>query len=417
MGDRRVLGLGFIGIGQAVSRMFSARDEFGSVPFRIAGAADLREHARERFSREFDCSTFATAEELCRSKDVDVVYVATPHDLHCKHAILAARHGKHVIVEKPMALTIADCDAMIEAADAAGVKLLAGHTHSFDAPIQKMWETICSGTIGDVVSINTWNFNEFNHRPWPTIEIAPTHGPVLRQGPHQVDIVRQLGGGMVRTVRAQTIFDPARGLEGGWQGFLEFENGMAATFCYDARGFFDTAELFWWIGEGGTNRPADTNAMMRRNLREISSHGPEDRERILESQKEQGRYGATFVDPQLQNKLRGYHTPEKATHQPFFGLTVVNCERGAMRQSPDGLLVYDDEGVREVPVDRSAGGRVAELNDLYAGIVDGRPIFHDGRWGRATLEVCLAILESARTRREIDMHLQVPMPREISAGV
>lgn len=407
--ETRLLRLGFIGIGQAVSRIFNARNDIRDLPYRITAAADLRAHARERFAAEFGCATFATAEELCRSDDVDVVYVATPHELHREHAVLAARHGKHVVVEKPMALTLEDCDAMIEAADASGVKLLAGHTHSFDAPIQKMWEIVASGQLGSVVSINTWNFNEFNHRPWPSHEILPTHGPVLRQGPHQVDIVRQLGGGLVRNVRAQTVFDPARGCEGGWTAFLEFESGAAATLVYDGRGFFDSAELFWWIGEGGYDRAPDTNAMMRRNLREISANGSRERERSLESQKEQGRYGGAGVDPELNRKLRGYHAPPPATHQPFFGLTIVNCERGAMRQSPDGIFVYDDDGMREVAIERGGGGRAAELGDLYAGIVHGQRLFHDGRWGRATLEVCLGILESARTHAGVDMHLQVAL--------
>jgi phthalate 4,5-cis-dihydrodiol dehydrogenase len=404
-----ILRLGFIGIGQAVSRIFNARNDIRSLPYRITAAADLRAHAREHFAAEFGCQTFATAEELCRSDEVDVVYVATPHELHREHAVLAARHGKHVVVEKPMALTLEDCDAMIAAADEAGVKLLAGHTHSFDAPIQEMWEIVTSGELGAVVSINTWNFNEFNHRPWPSHEILPTHGPVLRQGPHHVDIVRQLGGGLVRSVRAQTVYDPARKCEGGWTGFLEFENGAAATLVYDGRGFFDSSELFWWIGEGGYDRAPDTNAMMRRNLREISAQGNAEREGTLERQKEQGRYGGAGVDSELNRKLRGYHAPGPATHQPFFGLTIVSCERGAIRQSQDGLFIYDDDGAREIQFGRSRGGRAAELSDLYEGVVHGRRLFHDGRWGRATLEVCLGILESARTHRDVEMHLQISL--------
>src|SRR5678815_5262103 len=109
-------------------------------------------------------------------------------------------------------------------------------------------------------------------------------------------------------------------------------------------------------------------------------------------------------------KLWGYNKPEDVKHQPFFGLTVVSCEKGAIRQSKDGLLIYNDDGVKEISLGQSLRGRAAELMDLYNGVVHGKPIFHDGRWGLATLEVCLAIVESATERREIRMTHQVPMP-------
>lgn len=114
-----------------------------------------------------------------------------------------------------MVLTLADCDAMIDAAHLAGVQLLAGHTHSFDAPIRKMRE-IVGGSLGDVLMISTWNFNDFNARPWTTKELHGAFGPILNQAPHQVDVVPQLAGGMVESVRTETIPDALRGCEGGW---------------------------------------------------------------------------------------------------------------------------------------------------------------------------------------------------------
>lgn len=80
-------------------------------------------------------------------------------------------------------------------------------------------------------------------------------------------------------------------------------------------------------------------------------------------------------------RRRGYGSAGDKQHQPFFGITIASCERGAMRQSADGLIVYADDAVR----------------------------YHDGAWGRATLEVCLGVIESARTRREVAMRFQVPI--------
>jgi phthalate 4,5-cis-dihydrodiol dehydrogenase len=403
-----VLRLGFIGLGQAVARMLQQYGEIAKLPYRIAAAADPREHALASFRKEFDAEVFTDAEAMLRADAIDVVYIATPPEMHREHVELAARYGKHAICEKPMALTIADCDAMVNAAERAGVKLLAGHTHSFDAPIRKMREIIDGGTIGNLVSVNTANYNEFNPRPWTTAELKSTNGPILNQGPHQVDIVRQLGGGMVRSVRAQTIWDSLRGCEGGWMCFLEFENGVPATLAYDARGFFDTSELFWWGGEGGTPRDPGTNVMMRKNFRKLEQLGANELEEYLESQKEQGRYGAGKIDPEVW-ALWGYAGPDTIHHQPFFGITIASCERGAMRQSLDGLIVYGDDAVTQVPLGKERRARAAELMDMYEGIVNGKPLYHDGAWGRATLEVCLAMIESGRTHKEIPMKLQVPI--------
>jgi len=403
-----VLRLGFVGLGQAVARMFRQYDDIAKLPYRIVAATDPRKHALRAFERQFSGETFGSVEDLCRSKNVDVVYIATPPEMHREQVEVAAAYGKHVVVEKPIALSVEDCDAMIAAAEKGQIKLLAGHTHSFDAPIRRMHEIITRGDLGKLVMINTWNFNEFNPRPWTMAELKTTYGPILNQAPHQVDIVRQLAGGMVKSVRAQTIWDPLRGCEGGWVCFLEFEDRVPATLVYDARGFFDTSELFWWIGEGGTPRAPDTNFTMRRNFKELEKRGPDEIERVLEHQKEQGRYGAENVNRDIW-KLWGYSEPGTVARQPFFGFTIVSCERGAIRQSGDGLLIYGEEQLTEIPLAQEMRGRAAELMDMYNAVVHDKPIFHDGRWAKATLEVCLAIIESAKTRRDVEMSAQVPM--------
>ena len=195
----------------------------------------------------------------------------------------------------------------------------------------------------------------------------------------------------------------------GWTNFAPpLTNGVPATLVYDGRGFFDTSELFWWVGEGGSPRDPDTNFKIRKNFRDLMAKDPDEVEAIIEDQKEQGRYGAGHIDPETW-ELWGYSGPETITHQPFFGLTLVSCERGAMRQSPDGILIYGDTEKREIPLGKELRGRGAELMDLYDGVVHGKPIFHDGRWGMATLEVCLAIIDSSRQKSEIRMTRQVPV--------
>ena len=90
------------------------------------------------------------------------------------------------------------------------------------------------------------------------------------------------------------------------------------------------------------------------------------------------------------------------------GLFILSFERGEVRQSPNGLYVYDDDGVRDVPLSVPGVVYKSEVDELYEAVIQDTPVFHDGRWGLATLEVCLAIMESAKERRELYLEHQMP---------
>ncbi len=392
----QILRMGMAGLGVASTQILPRLAKLSHI--KIAAAVDVRKEALGKFREEYGGETFDTVEEMCRSDKVDFVYIATPNELHAEHVITAAKHGKHAIVEKPMALSIEQCEAMNEAAENYGTKLLCGHTHSFDPPIRKIREIVKNGELGKLCMINTWNYNEFMYRPRMKHELATSRGVVLNQGPHQVDVIRLIGGGKVRSVRATTgIWDPSRPHEGSYVCYLEFEDGVPATLVYSGYGFFDTAELFWWVGEGGMPRAPETNLTVRKTLKAINDPDKE------ESLKEQMRYGG-------QREGEFSHRSQGERKQPFFGFMLVTCQKGDIRQSPDGLIIYGDEEKREITLPSGRIGREAEIEELYHAVVNDRPVFHDGRWGEATLEVCLAILESAKERREIYVSHQTPSP-------
>jgi phthalate 4,5-cis-dihydrodiol dehydrogenase len=392
----RVLRLGMVGLGVASTQILPP---LATLPFvKITAASDLRPDALAKFRRDYGGQTFTGVGELCASSDVDAVYIATPNQLHAEHAIIAARHRKHMVVEKPMALSIAECEAMNRAAEENGVNLLCGHTHSFDPPVRKIREIVNSGELGKLRMVNTWNFNEFMYRPRMRHELETSRGVVLNQGPHQVDVVRLIAGGKVRSVRAMTgIWDRARAHEGSYTCYLEFEDGTPATLVYSGYGFFDTAELFDWVGEGGQPRAPETNLTVRRRLREV--HSSEEEEQLKEDMRFGGQREGEFS-----------HVWSGERKQPFFGFTLVSCERGDIRQTPDGLRIYGETEQREITLPSAKRGREAEVEELYQAVIEGRPVFHDGRWGEATLEVCLAILQSASERKEILLSHQVPSP-------
>jgi phthalate 4,5-cis-dihydrodiol dehydrogenase len=354
----------------------------------LAAGADIRPDALQAFEARYRCKAFPSVEAMCASGEVDAVWVATPNSCHADHTVAAAEHGKHVIVEKPMAVTLDEADRMIDAARRSGVKLVQGHSKIYSPAIQKMREIVRSGRLGPVIQISTWNFNDWLQRPRLASEVDTSigGGVCFRQGPHQVDIVRYLGGGLVKSVRAATgRADDNFATEGDYTAFLEFADGARATLVFNGYGFFDIAELTWGIGEGG------------KRMRETPLSGHKNR----------------LVGPV--DQLTKYSNPRttegeavrERAEQSFFGLTVVACQRGVIRQSPRGIYVYAEGGREEIPCAPDQG-RSAELRELHAAVVQDRPAFPDGRWGKATLEVCIAMLQSSKERREIALTHQLP---------
>lgn len=392
-----ILRFGIAGLGLATT--FTLPDMATHPRVRISAAADLRPEARQRFESEFGGRTFESVAELCASPLVDAVYVCTPNYLHAEHVMLAIQNGKHVIVEKPIALSLAECDTMNEAAVRAGVQVLSGHTHGFDPPIRKMRELIEQGDLGRLRMAHSWNYTDFNYRPrldWE-METARGGGVVFTQAPHQVEILRLLGGGLVRSVRAMTgNWDAARPTEGTCVAYLEFEDGAPATLVYSGYGHFDSAELHFQVGERGQERPAEANARTLAAYRTRTDAATGD---------EEARNGLRYAGGQQ----RGHGAASGFIHQPFFGLSVASCARADMRQSPDGLYVYGEKGRTEIDLSQARGANAAMVDEFCAAVDSGEPPLHDGHWAEATVEVCLAILQSARERREIFLKRQVPV--------
>ena len=355
----------------------------------LVAAADPRAEARSRFAAEFSARTYATVEALCADPAIEIVYVATPHQHHARHAILAAQGGKHVLVEKPMALTLADCAAMIAAAQAAGVHLVVGHSHSFDAPILRARALIAGGDFGAVRMINTLNYTDFVYRPRRPEELdtAQGGGAIFSQGAHQVDIVRLLGGGEVKSVRAATgAWDAARPTEGAYSALLTFRSGAFASLTYGGYGHFDSDEFLGWTGEMGQAKTPYARAAQRFASPEAEA-----------AAKSARNYGGASYQPAANPPL---------AHQNF-GLLIASCERAELRPLPDGVMIYQDGTARLDPLPPPSVPRGEVIDELYDAVVRGVAPLHDGAWARATLEVCLAILRSAREGREIALEHQV----------
>jgi phthalate 4,5-cis-dihydrodiol dehydrogenase len=392
--------LGIAGVGIAALQVMVHLNRLKE-QLELTGLADVRRDNMEYFCERYGQAVpmYGSVEELCARDDVDAIWVATPNAMHAEHTVMAADRGKHIICEKPMAVTLDQCREMVAAVERNGVKYVQGHSKAYDAPIRKMGEIVRSGELGRAIHIQTWNYNDWIIRSMMPDELdtAKGAGVVFRQGPHQIDIVRYLGGGVVRSVRAVAgRWNPHfQDCEGNFTALLEFENGTAATLVFDGYGYFDITELTWGIGESGRmNRNYES---VNPRFRPTAPTPPEEKYRQVRAGNTYGQGEGSGLDP---------NSPMR---KPFYGLTMVSCERGVIRQSPDGLYVYDEKGRREVELPTHRG-RTAELMELYDSVTQNRPTILDARWGMATAEVCLAILESSRERRDVMLKHQTVAP-------
>jgi phthalate 4,5-cis-dihydrodiol dehydrogenase len=341
-------------------------------------------------------------EELCGDPAVEVVYIATPHQYHAAHVSVAATHGKHALVEKPMAIKLEECACMIEAAERARVQLVIGHSHSFDRPIQRAREIVASGAVGELRLINAQYYTDFLFRPRRPEELDTRQGggAVFNQAAHQLDIVRLLGGGRVRSVRALAgAWDAARPTEGAYAALLTFDSGAFASILYSGYAHFDSDELCGAIGELGWPKNASTYGGARRNLRRVTASTDE---LALKNARDYG-------GPEFSSSASRTARNEAAWHQ-HFGFVLVSCDRADLRPLPTGVMIYGDDEARLEPLPRPALPRVEVIDELYGAVVLGKPPLHDGRWAMATVEACLAILESAREGRDITLRHQVGLP-------
>lgn len=224
------IGIGIIGAGWFGERHAVALRDAGG--FRLVAACRDDADGLDAFTRRFGGRGHRHVEALLADPSVDAVVVATPHDLHEHSAVAAARAGKPILLEKPMAPTLAACDAIAAAAVAAGVPLLIGHTQRFAAPVVAARSVVASGALGAVrfgssSMVKLWM--EANRRPWH-LTTATGGGMLMTAGIHALDRLLWLMDAPVRSVYAvagaafhvQEADDTALML-------LTFEGGGAAT--------------------------------------------------------------------------------------------------------------------------------------------------------------------------------------------
>ena len=194
-------------------------------------------------------------EELVSDPDVECVYVATPVSVHAAQTIAAAEAGKHVLCEKPMAMTAAECDRMIAACRAHGVKLGIAYYRRLYPVIVRVKEIIASGEIGQPVFAQMNAFERFDPAPeyprsWLLDPVMAGGGPMMDFGCHRIEVLVNLFGTVRRTAAVVANVALARGVEDTAAVLLEFEHGPCAAVAvtHAAHARQDTLQVFGTLG-------------------------------------------------------------------------------------------------------------------------------------------------------------------------
>jgi myo-inositol 2-dehydrogenase/D-chiro-inositol 1-dehydrogenase/scyllo-inositol 2-dehydrogenase (NAD+) len=249
MSATKKLGICVIGAGRA--GMIHARNfSRGVAGSRLVGLADAHAPTLQGAMREVEPDAgYSDYREALADPRVDAVVVVTPTSLHREIVTAAARAGKHVLCEKPMAMTVAECDEMIVACNAAGVKLQIGFMRRFDSSFLAARQRVEAGEIGDVVLVKSLTHGPSVPQGW-MYDIQKSNGPLAEVNSHDIDAARWFVGSEIDEVFAiggnfrcpqakakyPDFYDNVAMVcrfEDGRQGFID--GAVSVGYGYDAR--------------------------------------------------------------------------------------------------------------------------------------------------------------------------------------
>lgn len=206
----------------------------------------------EPFAKEFGAKKiYKNWKDLCNDDEINAVYIATPVYMHAEQTIYAAKAGKHVLVEKPMALSAKECNKMIKVCKKNNVKLGVSYFRRFFPVIDRIKEIIKSGEIGTPVLAEINIFMSFNVKPgearsWLLNKKLSGGGPMMDFGCHRIEVLQNIFG-KVKNIKSETFklrFD--REVEDTAYVSILFENNVQAILraCHAVYEAEDTFNIY-----------------------------------------------------------------------------------------------------------------------------------------------------------------------------
>jgi len=300
-----------------------------------------------------DCGQYTDLAPVLARKDVDAVIVTTPSGAHLEPAVAAAEAGKHVVVEKPLEVTLERCDRIIEACDRRGVKLCTIFPSRFGDANQALKAAVEAGRFGRLTLGETackwWRPQSYyDEGGWKGTKALDGGGALMNQAIHNVDLLCWMMG-------------PVRQI-----------NGFTATLAHGRIEVEDTAVACLRFSNGALGMIQATTSVHPGLPKTIAVHG--DRGTVVIEQ-----------DDVLRWELTPETDEDRAVRQRFAQKTGAS-------------------GGSSNPAAISHVGHARQLTDFARAVETGRPPLIDGREGRKAVEVILAIYRSAATGKTVELH-------------
>ena len=275
---------GIIGCGDVVKKRVAAAIQADPNSSLIA-ACRRDEEQLTAFCSDFNVEhSYTNAADLIDNHDIDAVYIATPVSEHLTQTLLCARAAKHVLVEKPMAMTVEDCDAMVDECDRQNVTLGVAYYRRFYPAVDRIREMIAAGDIGSPLACSVVATTPFDIKPgddgyWRADPQKSGGGCLMDIGSHRIDLLVDLFG-KVRSVKSHCgSIDTNYKAENVAGVTIQFQSGVVANLITLFGTPVDPDELTI-IGTGGriTSRPLNGGSVEIQTATETKSesHPPAD---------------------------------------------------------------------------------------------------------------------------------------------
>lgn len=309
----------------------------------LVAVCDIVEEKAKKIGEQFGVPYFTDVHEMLQTIDVDVVTVLTESGYHAKHVLEITKYKKHIVVEKPMALTLDDADAMIKACDEVGTKLFVVKQNRFNVPVVKAREALESGRFGKLV----------------------------------------LGTVRVRWCRPQTYYD-----QDSWRGTWALDGGVLTN---QASHHVDLLE--WMMGDVESVQAMSTTALANIEAEDTA---------IVTLRFKNGALGIIEATTAVRPKdLEGSLSILGESGTVEIGGFAVN----QMKVWNFSEALEDDEGVMESysvnPPNVYGFGHQAYYEHVVDSIINNKKHLVDGLVGRKSLELINAIYESIETKKEV----------------
>lgn len=350
---RKTYGFAIIGCGLIAEFHAKAIAEIPNA--RLVITASRSERNARRVAEPYDADWTTNWRDVLKRDDVDIVNICTPSGAHMPYAVAAAKAGKHVVVEKPLEITLQRCDRIIEAARQAGVKLVTIFPSRFGEAAQAIKRAVDEGRFGRIVLADAyvkWWRDQAYYAPdrWQGTKRWDGGGALMNQSIHTIDLLQWFVG----PVRSVTGYIGKLGHEG-----IEVEDAAVAALEF-RNGAFGTIE--------------GTTAAYKGYPRRIEICGTE---------------GSVFLeggDITVWNFAE--ERPEDRKIRRKFGKKAAGA------------------GGTSDPAAISHVGHQRQLEDLIQALETGGEVLCDGSEGRKAVEIILAIYRSSRLRRRVRLPLK-----------